>query len=96
MKKGTLQNFAKFTRKLLWLTKFLRAPLNDCFWLFPATLLKRGTANSVSKTSDNYSLSRNANLRSNVQVYYFFLGSMNFQCMFSLVYTVYYQKQSPE
>ena len=42
-------------------------------WLFRATLLKWGTANSVWKTSDEYSLSRNTNLRSTVQVYHFFL-----------------------
>ena len=75
---------------------FYRTPLDDCFWLFPATLLKWGTANSVWKTSDEYSLSRNTNLRSTVQVYHFFLGSINFQCMFSLVYTVYCQKQPSE
>ena len=61
-----------------------------------ATLLKWGTANSVWKTSDEYSLSRNTNLRSTVQVYHFFLGGINFQCMFSLVYTVYCQKQPSE
>ena len=26
---------------------FYRTPLDDCFWLFPATLLKWGIANSV-------------------------------------------------
>ena len=83
-----LQNFQKHL--------FSRTPLDDCFWLFRATLLKWGTANSVWKTSDEYSLSRNTNLRSTVQVYHFFLGSINFQCMFSLVYTVYCQKQSSE
>ena len=41
---------------------FYRTPLDDCFWLFSATLLKWGTANSVWKTSDEYSLSRNTNL----------------------------------
>ena len=75
---------------------FYRTTLDDCFWLFPATLLKWGTANSVWKTSDEYSLSRNTNLRSTVQIYHFFLGSINFQSMFSLVYTVYCQKQPPE
>ena len=55
-----------------------------------------GTANSVSKTSDEYSLSRNTILRSTVQVYHFFLGSINFQCMFLLVYTVNCQKLPPE
>ena len=75
---------------------FYRTPLDDCFWLFCATLLKLGTANNVWKNSDEYSLPRNTNLRSTVQVYHFFLGSINFQCMFSLVYTVYCQKQPSE
>ena len=51
---------------------FYRTPLDDCFWLFRATLLKWDTANSVWKTSDEYSLSRNTNLRSTVQVHHFF------------------------
>ena len=83
-----LQNFQKHL--------FYRTPLDDCFWLFRATLLKWGTANSVWKTSDEYSLSRNTNLRSTVQVYHFFFGRINFQCMSSLVYTVYCEKQPSE
>ena len=75
---------------------FYRTALGNCFWRFPATLLHWGTTNSVWKISDEYSLSRNTNLRITVQVYHFFLGSINFQCMFSLVYTVYRQKQPPE
>ena len=59
-----LQNFQKHL--------FYRTPLDDCFWLFRATLRKWDTANSVWKTSDEYSLSRNTNLRSTVQVYHFF------------------------
>ena len=89
MKKGVLENFAKFTGKHLWFAKFsktpfYRTPLDDCFWLFRATLLKWGTANNVWKNSDEYSLPRNTNLRSTVQVYHFLLGSINFQCMLSL------------
>ena len=78
MKKGVLENFAKFTGKHLWFVKFskkhhfYRTPLDDCFWLFHVTLLKWRTANNVLKTSDEYSLSRNANPRSTVQVYHFF------------------------
>ena len=75
---------------------FYSTLLEDWFWLFQATFQKGGTPNSVWKTSDEYSLSRNTNLRSTVQVYHFFLGSINFQCMFSLVYTVYCHKQPPE
>ena len=74
MKKGGLENFAKFTGKQLWFCNvqkqlFYRTPLDDCFWLFRATLLKWGTANNVWKNSDEYSLPRNTYLRNTVQVY---------------------------
>ena len=59
--------FAKFSK-----VTFHRTTLDDCFWLFRVTLLKWDTVNSVWKTSDEYSLSRNTNLRSTVQVYHFF------------------------
>ena len=72
MKKDVLENFAKFTGKYFQKHLFSRTPLDDCFWLFHATLRKWGTANNVWKTSDKYSLSRNTNLRSTVQVYHFF------------------------
>ena len=77
MEKGVFENFAKFTGKHFWFAKFqehlfYRRPLDDYFWLFRATLLKWGTANSVWKTSDEYSLFRNTNLRSTVQVCHFF------------------------
>ena len=48
---------------------FYRTPLDDCFWLLRATLLKWGIANNAWKTSDEYSLSRNTNLRGTVQAY---------------------------
>ena len=51
---------------------------------------------TIGHCQDEYSLSRNTNLRSMVQVYHFFLGSINFQRMFSLVYTVYCQKLPQE
>ena len=51
---------------------FYRTTLDDCFWLFHGTLLKWGTVNSVWRNSDEYSLSRNPNLRSTIQVYHFF------------------------
>ena len=90
MKKGVLENFAKFTGKHLRFAKFSKTPflqntLDDCFWLFRATLLKWGTANNVWN-----------NLRTTVQIYHFFLASIDFQCIFSLVYTVYCQKQPSE
>ena len=75
---------------------FYRTLLDDCFWLFRATLLKWSTVNNVWKNSDEYSLPRNTTVRSTVQVYHFFLVSINFQYMFLLVYTVYCQKQPSE
>ena len=90
------------TGVFLWILRnfqghlFYRTPLDDCFWLFPATSLKWGIASSVWKISDEYSLSRNTNFRSTIQVYHFIFGSINIQCMLSLAYTVYYQKQPTE
>ena len=95
MKKGALENFVKLNGEHLWFAKFSRIPFLQSTSA-TATLLRWGTANSVWKTSDEYPLSRNTNLRSTVQTYHFFFGSINFQCMFSLVYTVYCQEQPPE
>ena len=80
---GVLENFAKFTGKQLWFAKFSGTPFLQNTSA-TATLLKWGTANSVWKTLDEYSLSRNTNLRSTVQLYHFFFGSINFQCMSSV------------
>ena len=59
-------------------------------------LLKWGTANSVWKISDEYSLSRNTNLRSTVQVYHFFFQQDKLSVYVSLDYTAYYEKQPSE
>ena len=61
MKKDVFENFEKFIGKQLWFEKFSRTlfyriPLDDCFWLFPETFLRCATANSVWKTSEEYSL----------------------------------------
>ena len=88
MKKGVLENFAKFTGKHYWFAKFLKTTFlqnTPGRLLLAFSLLKYGTANNAWKNSDEYSLSGNTNPRSTVQVYHFFLGSINFQCMFSLV-----------
>ena len=77
MKKGVLENFVKFTRKQLWFAKFSGTPFLQNTSA-TVTLLKWDTANSVWKTSDEYSLSRITNLKSTVQVFNFFLGSINF------------------
>ena len=97
LKESTCQNFQEHLsyRTPLWFAKFSGTPFLQNTSA-TATLLKRGTANSVWNTSDEYSISRNTNLRSTIHIYHFFLGSINFQCMFSLVYTVYCQKQPPE
>ena len=98
--KDVLENFAKFTGKHLWFWNFqkhffYRTPLDDCFWLFRATLLRWGAASSFWKTSDD-SLSRNTNFRSTLRVYHVFFDKINFNCMSSLVKTVYCQKQPSE
>ena len=93
--KGIIGNLATITEKHLWFAKFPRTPFLQNTSA-TATLLKWGTANIGWKTLDEYSLSRNTNLKSTVQVYHFFLGSINSQCMFLLVYTVYCQKQPSE
>ena len=75
--RGVLENLAKFTEKHLWFAKFSRTPFLQN--TSPTvTLLKLGTANNVRKTLGDYSLSRNTNLKSTVQVYHFFLSSINF------------------
>ena len=99
MKKGGLESFAKFTGKHLWFAKYSKTPFlqntpGRLLLAFSWALLKLGTTNNVWKNSDEYSLSRNTNLRSTLQVYHFFFGSISVQCMFSLVYNVYCQKQS--
>ena len=93
--KGVLEKLTKFTEKHMWFAKFSRIPFLQNTSA-TATLLKSGTANSVLKTLDEYSLSINTNLKNTIQVHNLFLSSMNFLCIFSLVYTVYYQKQPPD
>ena len=55
MKKGIVENFAKFIGKYLWFKKFSGTPFLQNTPA-TATLRKWGTANSVWKTSDEYSL----------------------------------------
>ena len=104
MKKGVLENFAKFTGKHLWFEKCSRTPFlqnssGRLLLAFPCNFIKMGHCQQClenPRSSDEYSASRNTNLKSTVQVYHFFLGSVNFQCMFSLVNNVYCQKQPPD
>ena len=96
MKKDILGNFAKFSGKHLVREIFKNTVFTEHPWTTASGFfIKWDTANNVWKNSDEYSLPRNTNFGSTVQVY-FFLGSINFQCMFSLVYTVYCQKQPSE
>ena len=102
MKKGVFEIFAKLTGKErhvvceIFKNTFLQNTSGRLLLSSPCNFTKMGHVNSVWKTSDEYPLSRNANLRSTVYVYHFFLGSINFQYMFLLVYTVYCQKQPLE
>ena len=94
MKKDVLENFAKFTGKHLWFVKFSKTPFlqntpGRLILAFSCNVIKMGYCQQCLEKPDEYSLSRNTNLRSTV-------SSINFQCMFSLVYTVYCQKQSSE
>ena len=66
--KGGFKNFAKFSGKYLWFLKFSRTPFLQNTSA-AVTLLIWGTVNSIWKTSDKYFLSRNADLRSTLQVY---------------------------
>ena len=73
---------------------FYRTPLDDCFWLFRATLLRWDTASSVWKTSDEYSLYKTLEVLLRYIISFF--SRINFQCMSSLAYIVYCQKQPSE
>ena len=100
-KKNCSRRFCKIHRKTNnWFSKFSRTPFlqNTSGQLLPAIPCNFTKMRHWQQCSENlrYSLSKNINLRSTVQVYHFFLGSINFQCMFSLVYTVYCQKQPSE
>ena len=90
--------FRKIHRKTLLVCKIFK---NTFLQNTPGRLLLAFSCNATKiwycqQCLDEYSLSTNTNFRSTVQAYHFFLGSIKFQCMFSLVYTVYCQKQSSE
>ena len=70
--------------------------LGDCFWLFRATLLKWGTANSVGKLQINIHYLETLTLGVPFRYIISLFGRINFQCMSSLVNTVYCQKQPSE
>ena len=77
MKEGVLENFAKFTGKHIWFAKFSKARFlqntsGRLLLAFSCNITKMGYCQQCWKTSDEYSLSRNTNLRSTVQVYHFF------------------------
>ena len=78
MKKDVLENFAKFTGKHLWFAKFSKTPFlqntpGRLLLAFSCNVTKMGVLPTVfGKPQMRYSLSRNTNLRSTVQVYHFF------------------------
>ena len=73
MKKRVLENYRKFTGKHLWFAKFSKTPfLRNTSGRLLLAFSCNVTKMVVGKTSDEYSWSRNTNLRSTVQVYHFF------------------------
>ena len=100
MNKVVFANFAKLTGKHLWFGKFSKKPFlqntpGRLLLAFSCNVTRMGYCQRCLEKL-GWILPRNTNLRSTVHVYHFFLGSINFQCMFSLVYTVYCQKMPPE
>ena len=63
-------------------------------WLFRTTLLKWGTGSIVWESSDEYSLSRNTNLRSNIQKYNFFFRQDNLSVYVFIVLTLFTARSS--
>ena len=61
---------------------FYRTPLDDCFWLFWATLLKCDAVNSVWKTSDEYADLETLTLEVTFRYMISFFRRINFQCVF--------------
>ena len=75
---------------------FYRTTLDDCIWIFRATLRKWGNANKngvFGKPQMNIRYLETLTLESPFGYIISFFGRINFQCMFSLVYTVYCEKQ---
>ena len=75
---------------------FYRTTLDDCFWIFRATLRKWGNANKngvFGKPQMNIRYLETLTLEVPFGYIISFFGRINFQCMFSLVYTVYCEKQ---
>ena len=86
--------FRKIHRKTPFVCEIFknRTPLDDCFWIFRAALLKWDTANNVCNIHDLETLTLEVPFRYIIS----FFSRINFQCMSSLVYTVYCQKQPSE
>ena len=102
MKKGVLENFPEIHRKtplvseIFKNTFFYRTTLDDCFWIFRATLRKWGNANKngvFGKPQMNIRYLETLTLEVPFRYISSFFGRINFQCIFSLVYTVYCEKQ---
>ena len=92
MKKGVLENFAKFLGKHLWFANFSKSPFLQLPLAFLCNVTKIGFCQQCLENTV-----RNANLRSTVQVYIIsFFGRINFQFVSAFVYTVYCEKQPSE
>ena len=71
---------------------FYGTPLDDCFWLFRTMLLNWGTATVFGKSPMNIHYLETLTLETPFKYLISFFGRINFQCMSSLVNTVYCQK----
>ena len=102
MKKGVLENFAKFTGKHLWFAKFSKTPFlqntsGRLLLAFSCNVTKMGVLSTVfGKPQMNIHYLETLNLEVPFRYIISFFGRINFQCMSSLVYTVYCQKQPSE
>ena len=99
--KGVLENFAKFGGKHLWFANFSRTPFfTEPLWTTTSgsslQLYQNGALPTIFGKPQVNTLYLETLTLGKFQVNHFFLGSTNFQCIFSLVYTVYCQQQPPE
>ena len=102
MKKGVLENFAKFTGKHLWFAKFSKTPFlqntsGRLLLAFSCNVTKMGVLSTVfGKPQMNIHYLETLNLEVPFRDIISFFGRINVQCISSLVYTVYCQKQLSE
>ena len=98
MKKGVLESFRKFTGKHLWFAKFSKTLFlqNTCgrrVLAFSCNVTKMGVLPAVfEKPQMNIHYLETLTLELPFRYIISFFTRINFQCMSSLVYTVYCQK----